>query len=184
MGFESGDFASWTNTGMVVQSAERYAGTFAARATSNGSTPAYASRALPSTLDQVYARVRVKIVSQGNGSSAYLLKLRTAGGTTIAGIYRDSTGHLTLRNSGAATSTRSASIISAGTWHTIQLRLRIGTTGQTEVWFDGTYLGDVSVTGNFGTAQIGRIEIGDNNTGRTFDIATDDVAAGLAYINN
>jgi hypothetical protein len=43
------------------------------------------------------------------------------------------------------------------------------------VWLDGVRIAQLSVTRNFGTGLIGGISIGERQTGRTSDVAYDDV---------
>jgi hypothetical protein len=50
-----------------------------------------------------------------------------------------------------------------------------GTTGLVELSLDGNKL--LSKAENLGTAAIGRLDLGDDSTGRTFDIAFDDIVA-------
>ena len=44
------------------------------------------------------------------------------------------------------------------------------------MWFDGLRVAALSRTENFGTAPIGSIQLGENATGRVYDIFFDDVA--------
>ncbi|MEO7664973.1 MAG: hypothetical protein ABIV26_07575, partial [Candidatus Limnocylindrales bacterium] len=72
---------------------------------------------------------------------------------------------------------------SLGTWHEVQLRVRInGTSSESEVWLDGLRIGDLSLTQSLGSTPLGRVQLGENTTARIYDVAFDDVALGTSYI--
>ena len=50
-----------------------------------------------------------------------------------------------------------------------------GIVSTTEVWLDGVKVNDLSITTNLGTAAIGRVQIGETMTGRTYNVVFDDV---------
>ncbi len=182
-GFESGNMSAWTNPiGLSVQQQEVFAGGYAARATSSGAaTWAYAQ--LNPAQSQLYYRSRFKIISQG-ANNVYLLKFRTATGTSLLGAYVSSTGKLGYRNDIAATSSTSATSVTLGEWHDLQMRVLInGTSSQTEVWLDGTRIDALSKTESLGTAPLGRVQLGDNSTGRTYDVAFDGVEVDTSFIS-
>ena len=182
-GFESGNLAQWTSViGLTVQQQQVYAGTFAARETSAG-LATYAYKQLSATQSELYYRVRFKIVSQGP-NLAYLLKFRTASGSSILGAYVSSTGKLAYRNDAGLQTTVSATPVSRGVWHTLQVRVLInGGAGQTETWLDGVRVDALSKTEALGTTPVGRIQLGDNSTGTTYDIAFDDIAVDTHSIS-
>ena len=184
-GFETGNFSMWTaNTGLVVQQQQVFTGSWAARGTSSGSAT-WAYKQLGTTYTELYYRIRFKVLSQSSASNStmYVLKLRTATGTSLLGIYRSQTGRLGYRNDIAGVSTTSSTSVGIGAWHEVQVRLAIGgTSSQTETWFNGVRIAALSKTENFGTTPIGRLQIGENSTGRTYDVAFDEVAAGTSFI--
>jgi hypothetical protein len=103
--------------------------------------------------------------------------------TSIVYLYRGSTGKLTFRNQVTGASTSSATLVSLGVWHEAQLRVRInGISSESEVWLDGVRVNDLSLTQSLGTTPIGRVQVGENTSGRTYDVAFDDVALGTGYI--
>ncbi len=57
------------------------------------------------------------------------------------------------------------------------------TASQIEVWYNDAPVSDMTRTDAFGINPIGRIQLGENTPGQTYDIAFDDVAAATAYIN-
>lgn len=57
-----------------------------------------------------------------------------------------------------------------------------GTTGMTEVWFDGIGVNALSSTMNLGTTNVGRLRLGEVQGGRTDDTALDDAAFGTQRI--
>ena len=63
-----------------------------------------------------------------------------------------------------------------------------GQAGRVEVWYDGCPVADLTdssgTTQDLGKAPIGRLQLGDNTTGKTFDIAFDDVAADTQFIGS
>lgn len=83
----------------------------------------------------------------------------------------------------AATNVWSSTVVPTGGWHEVQLRVRVaGASGQTEVWYDGQRLGDLSTTLNLGTGSLGRLMLGDNVRSRTYEVLFDDLAAGTAFV--
>ena len=179
-GFESGGTSRWTfATGLVVQQQDVYAGRYAARATSTGAAT-YAYAQLPATQPEVFDRFRFKVNSQGS-DNVTLGKIRSDSGPPIVALYRSAGGALCLRNEIAGTSACSASP-STGSWHTVQIHVRTGANGLTEVWLDGTALTALSQTQALGSDPIGRVQIGNNQTARTYDVLFDDVVVDTARI--
>ena len=180
--FESGALTRWTKVlSLTVQQQEVYAGSYAARATSTGPA-SWAYQQLSATQSELYYRVRFKIVSQGP-NLAYLLKFRTASGTSILGAYVSSTGKLAYRNDAGLQTVVSATPVSRGVWHTLQVRVFInGGAGQTETWLDGVRIDALSKTEALGTTPVGRVQLGDNSIGNSYDIVFDDIAVDTLSI--
>jgi fibronectin type 3 domain-containing protein len=179
-GFESGSFSQWTaNTGMTVQQAVTRTGAWAARQTTT-SAATHAYKQLAATYTDLYYSLAFNVVSQG-ANNAYLGKIRTSSGASILGLYRSSSGVLSLRNDAGAVTHTSSTSVSLGQWHTLELHAVIaGASGRTEVWLDGQLVGALSRTQNLGTAPIARVQIGDNTGGRAYDVAIDDVRVGTS----
>jgi hypothetical protein len=58
----------------------------------------------------------------------------------------------------------------------LQAHLRIDPVGSsTELWLDGTFVGELSGAGAYGNTSVGRIELGDSSSGHTHDVAYDSV---------
>ncbi|MEK6275748.1 MAG: Ig-like domain-containing protein [Actinomycetota bacterium] len=173
--FESGNFAAWTtSTGMTAQQSEVFGGLWAVRADASGAA-AYAVKQLGSAQSELYYRLRFKILSQG-ANTMNLLKFRTAADSSLLGAYVSSTGKLGERNDFTGISTTSSTVVSAGTWHQLQIHVVVaGVLSLTEVWLDGTQISALTKTDSLGTTPVGRIHLGDNASGRTFSVAFDDV---------
>jgi hypothetical protein len=112
------------------------------------------------------------------------MKFRTGTGSWLLGVYLSSTGKLAYRNDVAGVSTSSTTTVSTGTWHSLQVHVVInGANGQTETWLDGVKINALSKTESLGTTPIGRIQLGENSTGRSYDVAFDTVAADTNLIS-
>jgi hypothetical protein len=184
-GFESGTMSAWTtNAGITVQQAEVFTGAWAGRGTSTGSATA-AYRSLGSDETELYYRIRFKVINQGS-SSVTLLRLRTGSGTTgssLLGVLLSSSGKLSYRNDIAGATTTTTTSVSAGAWHELQVHATVnGTSGLVELWFDGTAVS--SKTENLGTTGIGRVQLGENATAKTYDVAFDDVLVSTGFIDS
>jgi hypothetical protein len=181
-GFESGGLSKWTtSSGLVVQSAQVYSGTYAARGTASGGAGASASETLSTTYTDLYSRTRFRIASLG--STMNLLRVQTAGGTNIATLFVSSSQNLMLRNDVGAANVYSSTKVSLATWHEAQIHLTInGASGHVEVWFDGVQQPQLSLNLNLGTTPMGRLIAGDSVRGRTFDFTMDDVAISSGFI--
>jgi fibronectin type 3 domain-containing protein len=177
-GFESGDLSAWTSSsGMTVQSALTHTGSFAAQAnTTTGAT--YAKKTLPSGYTDAYSRVFFNL--QSMSSQVNLLRHRTAADTSIAYVFVNTSGALGIRNDTTSTSLTSSTVVAPGSgWHELELHTQInGSSGLLEVWLDGTRISALSSTANLGTTAIGRLQIGDAQTGRTYNVVYDDAAFG------
>jgi hypothetical protein len=179
-GFETGDLSAWTTTaGLTVTTADHRNGSYAAEGnTTNGNT--YAKKTLPSTYTDAYARVGYKIKSQS--AQVNLLRLRDAAGNSLGYVFLSSSGLLGVRNDVAATTTTST--VAPGTgWHTVELHFGIST-GTIEVWLDGSAVPALTTStgANLGSAAVGGLQIGETQTGRTYDVLYDDAAFGTSRL--
>src|SRR5215204_1737921 len=185
--------AQWTSVSgpLVAQQQEVRTGAWAARATSTG-VAASASKTLSSPQADLYYRMWFKFLSPPTASSTYLGRFRTAGNASILGLYVSSSGKLSYRNDVAGISRSSTQSVTTGAWHEVQVHVHTdpnnGLAGRVEVWYDGSPVADLTdsstTTQNFGTAPIGRLQLGENATGKTFDIAFDDVVADVQKIGS
>jgi hypothetical protein len=184
-GFESGDLSNWTTVnGLVVQQDEVYAGEYAVRGTSTTGTPAYASKQLSETYNELYYRLWFKVISQGEANQIVLQRFRTATNVAIMGVFVGQTGKLSLRNDVANINVASTTTVTEGVWHQLQVRIVInGASGQSEVWLDGVRIDALSITQDFGTNPVGYIQLGESSALRIFDIALDRVAVDTEFID-
>jgi hypothetical protein len=180
--FESGDMGNWTfSTGLNVQSQDVYNGTYATQASSTG-TATWAYKHLDAGQNDIYYRLRFKINSLG--TNAFLMRFRTSSNTSLLGVFVSSTGKLAYRNDIAGMATTSNTAVTSGVWHALQVRVLInGAESQTEVWLDGVRIDELSKTESLSTTPVRRVQIGENATGRTYNILFDNVTVHTSLIN-
>jgi hypothetical protein len=182
-GFESGDLSAWTrNTGLTIQQDEVLTGAYAARGTTTSGTT-WASLTLPSVQPELYFRVRFKLVSEApNG--VYLQRMRVGSGaigSSLVGVMVRSSGKLAYRNDVSDGTTTTTTTVTVGTWHEVQVHLVVnGANGLVELWYDGSLVSSKSE--NLGTTGIGRVQVGDNASGKTYDVAFDDVDVSTSFV--
>ena len=180
-GFESGNFSAWNSSaGLVIESANVNSGTNAAEGnTTVGNT--FAKKTLPSTYTDAYARVAFDIAAQP--SQVNILRFRDASGNSIGYVYVDTTGLLGFHNDATGLNILSGVSPSPG-WHALELHLKPDATGGVvEIWLDNTYVADLSGTGlNTGSSPVALMQIGEVQSGRTYDVLFDDAAFGTARL--
>ncbi len=172
-GFEAGTMAAWTSSaGFTVQSAVVHSGGKAAQGnTTVGNT--YAKKTLPTTYSDAYTRIYFNLISYS--SQVNVLRLRTAADGSLAFMFISTAGKLSLRNDVGAVTVTSATSVASG-WHALELHCVFnGTNSTIEVWLDNVKVNDLSITTNLGVTPIGRLQIGEVNTGRTYQVVIDDV---------
>ncbi len=191
-GFESGDLSSWDSVaGLTVESTDAYDGSYAAESIGDGSaTASYAWKTLPAPQTDLYYELHFKVVSVAS-TSVYLGWLRTANpapsgakAAAILGIFvSGTTGKLGLRdNVTASTIATNGPVVTDGNWHTLQVRADIGT-GQVDTWLDSGYVPNLSATSvDLGTDPVGIVQLGENATGKTYDVRYDDVAVDTTQL--
>jgi hypothetical protein len=176
-GFESGSMSAWTTVKrMSVESGSAYDASFSVRSRTTGGDPSYAVKVLPTVASEVYARTFFSISNQQ--STMNLIRLQSAGGANIFTVFVNQAGDLMFRNDTRSIVAWSSTRVSRNAWHQVQVRARVGASGQTEVWYDGQRIAALSLTQNLGTAGVGRLVLGDNVKGRTFNVLFDEVAVG------
>ena len=180
-GFESGDLSAWNASGgLVVEGSTVNSGAHAAEGnTTNGAT--YAKATLPSTYADAYARVWFNIV--GQTSQVNLLRLRDSTGASIGWVYVDTTGLLGFHNDATGINTLSGVSPSPG-WHALELHIKIDpAAGVVEVWIDNSLVADLSGSNlNTGSSPAGAMQIGETQSGRTYDVVFDDAAFGTSRL--
>ena len=88
-----------------------------------------------------------------------------------------------MRNDAGALTTTSSTTVTKGVWHEVQMRVVIaGSSGRTDVWYDGTQLSTLSKAQNLGTTGVGRLQLGENANSKSYDIAFDEVVADRRFV--
>jgi hypothetical protein len=175
-GFETGDLSQWTSgQGLVVQSQHVASGNYAAQGTSAAGGATYARKSLAVPQTDLYYRIKFKVNSQAS-NTINLLKFRTAANASILSVSVNNLGRLSYRNDVAARSVNSSVNVTQGTWHTLEVHAHIAdTTGQIEVWYNDAPISSLTQTESFGTNPIGILQLGENTSGLTYNVAFDDV---------
>jgi fibronectin type 3 domain-containing protein len=187
-GFESGDLSNWTaNSGLFAQQSQVFAGSWAAEATATGGTVGpSAVKDLDQTKPSLYYVTRFNVLSQTTNANLMRFRNGLVAHNAVATLFVSSTGKLGLRNDVAGVATTSATSVSRPGWHTAQVHVTInGTSSSTEVWLDGSPVTDLTMSNiNLGTSPVGRVELGDPSSARTFDVAFDEVAFDTDFIGD
>lgn len=173
-GFESGDLSAWSAVdGLTVGGDVVQAGAWAARARSDGMAPADAVLTIEPPAPELYARTRFNLLTRGDNPVA-LLRLRDGAGAALLTIGVDATGGFEARADRTGV-TADFGPVTVGEWHEIQVRARVAVGEDiVEVWYDGALVGRLVV--DLGDEPIAAVQLGDDATGRVFDVAFDDVA--------
>ncbi|MEA2527785.1 MAG: hypothetical protein QOF73_5012 [Thermomicrobiales bacterium] len=178
-----GTFHDWSGSEdtMTVQDKETFRSRYGVRATSTG-LPAFAQKDLQGSYNEIYYRLRFRVVSQGD-NPVVLQRLRTDRNEMVLSVYVNKDGTIGYYNHIANRNTESSVKVSDGQWHEVQVRLKIdGRESEIDIWLDQLAV-DISVTktwlGNYG---IGRIDLGDNSGARRYDIAYDDIVVATSMI--
>ncbi|HWC24012.1 MAG TPA: metallophosphoesterase [Flexivirga sp.] len=184
--FEAGNMGAWSSSaGLSVESDWVHGGSHAARGnTTNGAT--YAKKTLLSQYADGYGQVWFAIASQQ--AQVNLLRLRDASGASLAYAYVTAAGHLGIHNDRTGSSVTSSVTVTPG-WHALEVHRAVDTTpgtatGRLEVWLDGVPVASLSsAAADVGTAPIAALQIGDTQTGRTYDVAFDDAAFAPSWMS-
>jgi hypothetical protein len=180
-GFETGNLSNWTGSAsMTAQQQVVHSGGWAARATSAGKA-AYAYKSLGTGYQEVYYRIFFNLLS--HSSTVGLLGFRTASSSTILGVGVTSTSKLFINNPLTKKTVLGPSV-GAGVWHELQVHVLVnGASSREDVWLDGTVMPALSRPDTLGSTPVGRIDLGDHVSRRTFDVAFDDVALDPSFID-
>ena len=182
-GFESGNLSQWTSgQGLQVQSQQVASGNFAAQGTSAAGGATYVRKLLSAPQSELYYRLRFNLLSQG-ANTVNVMKFRTAADTPILSVSINNLGNLSYRNDLAGTSFNSTVGVGQGSWQTLQVHVRVAdTASQVEVWYNDVLV--ITRTEPLSTNPIGILQLGENTTGLTYNIAFDDIVASLSLIGS
>jgi parallel beta-helix repeat protein len=188
-GFESGNLSKWTlNSGLVAQQAQVSAGVWAAEGLTNGTGGASGTKQLSPSKNDLYYAIRFKVQSRAASTPINLLRFRNtlAAASPIATLSVTATSRIQLRNDVTSVATLSNTVAADGSWHQAQVHVVVnGTSSQTEVWIDGNAVPELTQNAvNLGTTPVGKIELGDALTTKTYDVFYDEVRAATAFIND
>ena len=171
-GFESGLVPPWTaSTGLAVQQTEVHGGSNAAR--SLGSV-AWASKTLPDVSTDIEVSLWFRFGSRQ--SPVWLTRVRTASNANVVKVLVNNAGKLVYRNEVAGVTRSSSLVVTNGSWHRLQARVTIaGSNGRVQVSLDGSPVPGLDRVESLGLTPAGKVEVGNRPTGKTYDLALDDV---------
>jgi chitodextrinase len=182
--FETGDLSRWsTVNGIATEQDNVFAGSFAARAASSGATAASSTAIFAKTVPSLEARVEFNLESQG-ANSVTLLRFRTGTAASLVSVFVSSTGKLGIRNDAVSPASTITSTIAVafGVWHLLQLHATVGDpSSRVDVFLDGNEIPALSGPTTLGTSPIGRLELGESATNRTFSVAFDNLIADTTF---
>jgi hypothetical protein len=113
------------------------------------------------------------------------MRFLTAGGGQILSLFLTggTSAKVGYQNYVTNSTVTSASTVSRGLWHEIEVHVKVAGTGSVEeVWLDGVLLADLSRADTLGTTAVGRVQLGENGTGAPADMVYDDVSVDNSFI--
>ena len=182
-GFDAtGDMSLWSGeTMLTVLPQAGYQASYGAHGVSAG-MPVFAETRLREPVNDAYARIRFTIAEQGN-NPVVLLQLRSVAGRSILVLTVNADGTLGYTLDEGRLAYTSTQRIEPGTWYGVQVHLAIaGNNSAADVWLDDVSVPDLSHRFGLEDKTAGRIEIGDNTAGRSWDVSFDDVIVDTAKI--
>ena len=175
-GFETGDLSRWTtNNGITAQSVYKTTGTYGAEARSQKSAAEWASKTLPKTHTDLTYRLRIQPLN-GKKDTVHVMRLQTATGGGMVSLFI-SDRRLGVRNDVTNQTTQSTTQVGQGVWHEASMHVVVnGATSTIEVFLNGIKITTLSTTvTQLGASPIGRVILGENTTGQSYNLAFDDV---------
>ena len=187
-GFESGRLSAWDNPqGLEVQQREVFGGEYAVQAAGSGQ-PRFARTGLGGTYDDLFYRIKFNALSIPENDWVYLMTLRTPSDEPLVGFAIVEDRRLAYRNnvvndpSIMVPGVQSATRVSLGAWHELQAHIHIdGDESWVEVWLDGLALDDMFRYQPLGHTPMGRIQIGESLSYRSFNVIIDEVAVATSF---
>jgi hypothetical protein len=179
-GFESGNTSAWTTgRGLVVQTAEARSGNYAARGTSSDGRT-FVAHDLTAASRDVTFQAAFRVISRS--TTVNILRFqRGPGGGNIFTVFVHSRGFLAVRNDRTGATIQSPAPVDDGAWYVVRTHVVVdGSSSLVEVWLDGVLVSSVSGRQDLGTDPVGRVILGENGTGRTYDVVWDDAVVTTA----
>ncbi len=173
-GFESGDLSGWTtSSNFAVQNTSVHSGAWAgaARSTGVGSNVTETFAGQPELWATAWFNVN------GRKGPVWLTSFRNSAGGALALVGLNRRGLLIARFTTTKTTYKSQVIPTDGLWHKLQLHLKTGSGGGFDVALDGVPVATLSASSDLGRRSIAALKVGDTFSGRTYDVAFDDVSA-------
>ena len=179
-GFESGSLSSWTRAvgAVAVQSSAVRSGSFAARTTPAGSQ-AFIARSFGASRAELYAQTWFRVLSRSTPAS--LLRF-VRSDKPLLGVGLQSDGRVFLRNATVATTQVADRAVTDSAWHELEVHIRVGDAGRSDVWLDGRELAELGGAQSLGAEGVSVLRLGEDVRNRTSDIAYDDVEVSTAFI--
>jgi hypothetical protein len=173
--FEEGGLTKWDSTnGLAIGPSDGGGGRFAAHATANGKG-AYATTKLAAQATDLTVSLRFEVLAKDD-DSVNLLKLRTADNDSILGVYLSNTGKLAYRSDISDDTVVSQFDVAPKQWHTLTVTVHIaGAESLVSITIDGALVAGLNGPASLGQTPIGRIQLGENVMGQTFDVIFDDL---------
>ena len=183
-GFESGDFASWSQVQTagdgtaVVQSAVVKTGAAAAQLSESATagSKAYIRKTLPSAQQELTVSGAFRIATApASGGNVPFFRLLDPASARVVSIYRQngSAGTIGLGFGGANVTTTGK--LALGTWATVELHvITAGTSSTIEVKLNGAQV-YATTTASLGTAGVQTIQVGNDTAAQAFTLAADDI---------
>ena len=111
-------------------------------------------------------------------SPVWLARLRTGSNGNVVKFLVNNAGRLAYRNDVAGLTRTSTVTVSTGVWHRLVATVEIaGANGHVSVSLDGSPVTGLDRVESMGTTPIGKLEVGNRPTGKTYDLRIDDVVA-------
>jgi hypothetical protein len=184
-GFESGDFSAWTITttggdgSAVVQNTVVHTGNFSARLseTANTGSNAYSRKSLLSPETNLTISGEFMVTQEGvSGANVPIFRIFDPSGTRLLALYRQNATNGQIWSYDNTTRIQATSLMPLNSWAHFEVHVITNGSGAStiEVYMDGVRVIQ-TMSASLGTAGVLTIQIGNNTSGQTFTLYTDDI---------